>query len=221
MGKTKTVDPVVESKTVTAPTTAYVPGNGQFLYKAPHGWQMESCRERFHSASFQTPIPTKGDIVSLFDEFFMGVPPNGGGCVINFMKIVDAASRSDEPVEVSLTNVPGLIHVKMPPWWANNPIRRNVLTAFLRAGTHYKEETGECFERSLNAISYLKDTRPAVDLFLSGGSRVKNKKGEGFTGWYNCFRNNENPERILVKIKRKRPEKPQAEKPDSKEAGVA
>ena len=221
MGKSKTkiVDPVevATTNTVAAPTTAtYLPANGQFLYKAPHGWQTESCRERFHSASFQ--IQDKKEPISLFNEFFMGVPPEHGVYVIKFMKIVDAAAQSEEPVEVSLTTMPALIHVKMPKWWADNLVRRNVLTAFLRAGTHYKEETGECFEKSLSAINYLRETRPAVDLFLSGGSRIKNKKGEGFTGWYNCFRNNANPEMILVKIKRKRPEKSEA---DTKQEGVA
>lgn len=211
-------EPVIEQKIINVPVSTYYPSNGQFLYKSPAGWQVESCRERLHNAGFQ--IDKKKNVVSVFDEFFMGVLPHCGDRVIKFMKIVDAASRSEEPVEVSPTNISNIIHIKMPKWWANNLVRRNVLTAFLRAGTYYREESGKCFEDSLNSISYLRETRPAVDLFLSGGSRIKNKKSDGFNGWYNCFRNNTNPERILVKIKRKHSGKPETENPATEQTGV-
>lgn len=180
------------------------PGENSFLKKSGNDWVAETCRDRLQSHFDSYP--------EQMEFYFAAGGPKIAQRVIKFMQVVEPAARVNEEdrIKIEATTDESILYVLMSPWW-RNPVRRSLLTALLRAGRSYTEESGKGFDAALNSIEYTSKTRKAIDLFLSGHTAVKNKTvpKNGFGGWYNLFgQANFDPSRILTRVKRikKKPE---------------
>ena len=72
--------------------------------------------------------------------------------------------------------------VVMSEFWLDQ-CRRSLLTALLRAGDMYKNK--DCFDKAIEDQYYLKNTRYALNRFLSGHTNMK--KFMFFDGWFDTF----------------------------------
>lgn len=156
-------------------------------------WQ--TCRDSFHSITSQ----------KRYDGFFFSCSRGTIERVKKFVEQVQQIAKVDPKnyIVFKETTNKDILWVELNEWW-NYPVRRSLLTALLRCGMKFSEDTGECFVKALNSQPYLKQTKNATERFLEGATAVKIKKNV-FSGWQNQFANKtpEQVKKILVKLKKK------------------
>jgi hypothetical protein len=89
---------------------------------------------------------------------------------------IPAVSRT----QILPTLSPNFYTVIPAPWWNVYDVRRQFLTIALRLAKNYKNRA---FKKALYSHYYTKSTRPAVERFLKGYTKL-----QGVThGWVSCF----------------------------------
>lgn len=155
------------------------------------GW--ESCRETFHTRSDQ------------IDSFLFYLKFDSGD-VIKFMQVFQAACNcpQDQMVVIKKTTHERVLWVGMSPWWKYRA-RRSLLTALLRSGMNFTDNSSKGFLKALYSTEYLSATKYAVDAFLNGKNSFKLRRRDSFDGWQNFFefRAHADTNAILIKLKRR------------------
>ncbi len=183
---------------------SYKPKEDCFLKHYNEQWCLETCRE-----TLQKHLKNTGQK----NFYFCAGTDKHAQRVVKFFKVVEAASgvEPDQYVKFEITSDSSVLYVQLSDWW-NNHVRQSLLTVFLRCGRYYSEDSANGLDCALNSVDYAADTRKAIDLFLSGNTAIKNKSvpDDGdFKGWHSLFyKKGFDPSRILVRIKRKKEEKP-------------
>lgn len=152
---------------------------GWFGYFRNNEFMWENCRDRFH-----VYIESYG----VKNFFFVSGGKSLSERVFDFIEDVENISGVCEKDKTwfSKTAKDEIIYVYMSDWWRYR-VRRSLFTAFLRAGVFYENRDGDNLVKAIKSVQWLRETYPAVSLFLSGRTAVKIKKNADFTGWYNKF----------------------------------
>lgn len=175
---------------------SYKPSGGTLGTLINGNMEWYTCRDRFQSASEHVT------------EFLFAHLSGEGQHVIEFIKTFQQAADipKEHCCEVLETTEPNILLVRMTPWWQYR-LRRSLLTALLRCGQSFKKHTGDAFEKALYSLLYTRDTRAAVERFMSGYTASKLKKRTAFYGWHRLFSDEHvPPDTVLVKLKRRRRE---------------
>ena len=159
----------------------------------------ERCRDRFQN---------KSEAIS---SFLFYHKDNTGDNVIKFMRTFEAACGVPDGQELTIkkTTNKNVLWIGLTDWWKYR-VRRSLLTALLRCGQNFINDTGEGFLTALYSEYYLSGTKEAVEWFMTGHTAVKMKKNLSFPGWHNYFAHKQKSqiEGCLVKLKRKRGDEP-------------
>lgn len=194
----------MSEEVVNISNTTYGNGVGSFGIINGSSVSYYACRDQFLTYSEAS-------------ESFVFVCKNGKmDNVINFMKRVEQIINlpNESALTFKPTNRKNVLFVKMGVFWKYR-VRRSLLSALLRCGQNFDEDTGKGFVKALHSTSYTKNTKVALDRFLSGATAVKIKK-DTFSGWQNAFasRTAEQVKSMLVKLKKKKEQKPEIIKGD-------
>lgn len=107
-----------------------------------------------------------------------------GGCALKFLNIIESKLKIKHS---EILYKKGQLYVfKINVWWYKNTLRREFLTAALKAGRKYlgrKYLIKEDYEFTLSNNQYFQKTQPAVKKFLSGNTAYTHK----CNGWVNHF----------------------------------
>jgi hypothetical protein len=159
--------------------------------------EWDTCRDRFQSKTDAKKV----------ESFLFYHEAGRGDNVINFMRTFEAACGCphDQGINFKKTSNKNVLWVGLSEWW-NYRVRRSLLTALLRCGQSFTEDTGKGFVKALNSQYYLSGTTTAVEAFLSGKTACKMKKNYGFGGWHNFFngKTKDQIDKCLVKLKRRK-----------------
>lgn len=159
----------------------------------------ERCRDRFQNKTESATIKS----------FLFFHRDGTGDNVVRFIKTFESACDCPQDMEIKFkkTNNKNVIHVEMSDWWRYK-VRRSLLTALLRCGQNFTEDTGACFTKTLNSEYYTSSTKAALDAFLEGRTACKMQRHANFPGWYAFFngKQKDQVERCLVKLKKKKKE---------------
>lgn len=175
---------------IVIPVGPYAPHKGALAVltnrKTINQWH--TCREQFHPVLFRR----KTDKTFLFSAQTV---PNKRA-VIKFME--EAQKRACVPEDKWIifrdTNVGGVMHVTPGPWWSSQDMKLSFLTILLRCGLMYDPDnpTEANFNNALFYRDYTKDTKPAVDRFLSGYTKFNGRSKM----WYQTFHCHSNKGRV-------------------------
>lgn len=156
-----------------------------------------SCRETFHNKSTE------------IDSFIFCCGKDHTNRVLEFINTVEQICKVPEEnrIKIRKTNMSGVIYVGMSDWWKYR-VRRSLLTALLRCGINFHDNSANGFEFALWSMNYTLNTRLAINRFLGGYTSCKLKKDTIFNGWVSFFFNMPAAkiEKILVKPKKKKKE---------------
>jgi hypothetical protein len=137
------------------------------------------CRESFH------------DQVRQLDTFLFGNGKKDWRDIASFMRMVESRLKLSERSEFGPTIINGTMWVKAPKWWSKSNIRRYFYTMMLRAAMKYSR-TKRNFLKSLWSIGYTRQSRYAVERFLSGFTKYKGRSSR-IDGWFDIFEFSGNP----------------------------
>lgn len=179
----------VNAEIVRVPRSAYNPGPGALALLPEPNHQMTwfSCREQFHGA-----VKPRKDRSFLF---FHGVGERDR--IVRFMD--ECQERIGLPAKYRLvfcdTDQPNVVYVRVGPWWAAQNVRISFLTALLRCGRSYTDD----FQSALFSTTYTRETKPAVDRFLSGHTHYVGN-GDQWQSTFSTYRERiDSAERSLVR----------------------
>lgn len=180
---------------VNVPNSTYSTGQGSFGIVKTGNTQWLTCRDQFQTYS------------ESIESFIFVCDKNTQKKVISFMERVQQIINlpKENLLSFKKTNADNMICVVMGNFWKYK-VRRSLLTALLRCGQSFEQDTGKGFEKALNSQPYTAKTKQAIERFFSGATAVKIKKNQGFGGWQAMFAN-KTPEQIknmLVKLKKKK-----------------
>ena len=99
-----------------------------------------------------------------------------------FMSLLEDKLRIEEKTIIGLTQRYNISWIRASSWWTTTSMKRSLFTILLRCGVHYKIKENN-FEEALFSVIYTKNTRYAVERFVSGCTKYTGKK----KGWYNQF----------------------------------
>lgn len=193
--------------------TIYGAGKGALgVFTTPSNVYWYTCRDQFHAATEKR-----------HEGFFFSCQAGTKKNVIEFMKRVEQSANvtQENSLQIQETDQKDVLWIVLNDWW-NYRVRRSLLTAFLRAGQDFKEDTGKGFTDAINASPYFSTTKPAVERFLEGATSLKIKKGH-FSGWQDKFynKNAEQVKAMLVKLKKNKVENQvEVENQETVEEGV-
>lgn len=107
--------------------------------------------------------------------------------VIKFMNIVEDKLKIKS--EFHVTNKKNIIYIKFHEFWMKQAMRKSLFTALLKTSQYFREDVAKStgfeaeFNNAIEKIYYLKETKKALKLFLSG----RTKYTGNICGWYNAF----------------------------------
>jgi hypothetical protein len=106
--------------------------------------------------------------------------------VIRFMRRVERKLKLKAKLKFVKTDDKTVFYVVLTRFWkgkstADGNMRRSLLTALLRAGRYYRTKN---FQQALNSNEYLSTTQPAVQRFLNGHTKCRQRC---FVGWQDEF----------------------------------
>lgn len=172
----------IVSDRIVIPAGAYAPHKGALAILTNKGKSISNwytCREQFH------PVLRRRKAEK--DFLFSAQTPFGKRCVIKFIEEVQRriGVPSDKWVTFRDTNVAGVLSVSPGPWWSNQEMKLSFLTILLRCGLTYDPDnpTEAVFNNALFCREYTRDTKPAVDRFMSGHTKFKGNSNM----WYQTF----------------------------------
>lgn len=154
-----------------------------------------TCRDSFQNV-------TENNAQRIF-FFHGGVDPER---VINFMRMCESICNCPEEMELKFqkTTSQGVMCIDVSEWWRYK-VRRSLMTALLRCGLNFSDNTGAGFVKALYSQGYTSNTRLAIERFFGGYTAVKIRKNS-FGGWQAFFgsRTKEQIDNCLVKLKKKK-----------------
>ena len=129
-----------------------------------------SCREEFHDDN-------KTKRRWIFTHY-----PKRSLDVIVFMERVESKLKVYPRSKFGTTQRNNIIWMVVSPWWFTSQLKRSLFTALLRASQKYRIKKDN-FEAALFSVSYLKDTKYAVNRFFKGYTRYLGRNRDYFHWW--------------------------------------
>jgi hypothetical protein len=120
------------------------------------------CREQFHRVR-----PT-GMILFHTNSKFVR-------CTVAFIKRIENELGLRERSKFYTTQRTTVFLMKTSSWWDEYSVRRSLLTVFLRAGRNYKSRKNNFNHTLYRGNYYLESTRPAVERFMQGYTKLRSK----------------------------------------------
>jgi len=140
---------------------------------------VESCRESFHDVISDYSGVIKTQFLFSHGDSYSGL--------IKFIDLIEKKLKLTSSQKLQFKPVrPKYCLVILSKWW-NDKLRFNFLTILLRAGTRYNSNLKDPINIALFAEPYFAMTREAVELFLSGYTKLKKQYIRNFYGWVSFF----------------------------------
>ncbi len=132
--------------------------------------QWYGCREIWHNQLKDLPL------------FFYSHVTGKTRAISAFMAKVESILGVHPRSRYGPTQRKTILWVEPSPWWTHPAMRRSFYTILLRVASSYKTEEDN-FEQTLFSHIYAKNTRYAVERFMSDHTHYTGRR----RGWYNQF----------------------------------